>query len=111
MNLYDFTINQGETLSLNISVTGSSGSPINLSGSSISGFLKTKYGDSSPLLNLNATIINAISGILSLSVPATGTAILPTNISFYDIGMFNSGSSQTTKLVRGKVFVSPQLTS
>jgi hypothetical protein len=110
MDSYDLSIYQGQTFSLSITVRDNSGVPINLNGYAISGYLKTKYSDTVKLANLNVTISNAISGIVTLGIPATGTATLPINYAFYDIEMLNSGDGSVTKVLAGKASIFPEVT-
>ena len=109
MNTYDLSINQGETFSLSLTVRDANGVPINLAGNLVSGFLKTRYGDSSILTNLNVQIANAASGIVSLGIPASGTSVLPVNFAFYDVEMLNTETSQVTKLLGGKASIYPEV--
>lgn len=109
MSPYNITIKKGETFGLSLALFDSGNVPVNLSGCLISGFIKTKYGDSSNLTNLNVVITNSGSGIVSLNIPSSGTVNLPVNISFYDIKILNTGTSQVTRLLDGKVFVYPTL--
>ena len=106
MNCFNFNIQQGSDLNLNLNLTDSLSNPINLSGYNISGFMRYNYGSSGILLNLNPTITNAPSGIINLFVSGSqiGTGI-PITIGVYDI--FISNGSSTQKVLGGKTYIEP----
>ena len=110
MDTYDLEIYQGQTFSLSLTLRDNDGIPINLSGYAISGFLKSRYSDSGKLTNLNITVTNATSGIVTLGIPASGTSILPINYSFYDIKILDSGDGTVTKVLAGKASIYPEVT-
>lgn len=83
---------------------------MNLNGCSVSGYLKNRYGNADKLANLNVSVITPTSGIVSLNIPATGTAALPVNIGVYDVEMFNSGDGTTTKVLMGNAYIYPEAT-
>ena len=110
MDTFDLSIYQGQTYALSLTLRDSNSTPINLNGFAISGFIKTRFGDTSKLCDLNVAIANAPSGIVTLSIPASGTAALPVNYAFYDVEMLNSGDGSVTKVLAGKVSVFPEVT-
>jgi len=110
MDSFDLSIIQGQTFTLSVTVRDINGVPIDLSGYNISGYLKTRYSDTGKLTDLNATIANGPSGIVTLSIPATGTAALPINYAFYDVEMMNPGDGTITKVLAGKASVFPEIT-
>lgn len=103
MDILDLQIQQGETFGYYYT-----GRPLSAGTNLISGYMKVNYGDSLPLVNLNAQIVNSGSGIFSLSIPASGTAALPTTIAFYDVEVQNGAT--VTKLFGGKAYISPEVT-
>lgn len=110
MDTYDLSIYQGQTFNLSIALKDNDGIPMNLSGQLISGYMKTKYSDSGVLTNLNATISNAASGIVTLSIAASGTATLPVNYGFYDVELFNPIDDSVAKVLAGKALIYPEIT-
>lgn len=107
--ILNLEINQGETFSQRITGFNSAGDYFNLTGySSISGAIKFRYGSSGELSNLNPVIHNSyVSGIVDISIPATGTAYLPANQLLYNIEIYSGVA--VTRLFEGKVTVTPQL--
>jgi hypothetical protein len=110
MDTYNLQINKGETFTLSITVSNDDGSPMNLSSSVVSGYLKFKYSDSNKLTDLNPVVVTPASGIVSLSISATGTAALPVMIGVYDLEATNTGNGVVTKLLAGKAYVYPEVT-
>jgi hypothetical protein len=110
MNTYDLDIYKGQTFTLSLTVKDDNNAPIDLTGRTISGYLKTRYSDTGKLTDLNATIVNASSGILSLGISAPNTAVLPVNYAFYDVEMYTSGDGSVTKILAGKASIYPEVT-
>ena len=102
---YDIILQQGSDYSINLNLTNSDTSPIDLSAYNVSGVAKMKYSDTGILLNLSPSIISATSGTINLFVSGIQSENLPINIGFYDIFVYNSGS--TISVLNGKVFVNP----
>jgi hypothetical protein len=105
---YDIFLQQGSDYSINLNLTNSDTSPIDLSAYNVSGIAKMKYSDTGILLNLSPSIINAPSGIINIFISGIKTETLPINIGFYDIFIYNSGS--VTSVLNGKVFINPSIT-
>jgi hypothetical protein len=102
---YDIILQQGSDYSINLNLTNGDTSPIDLSAYNVSGVAKMKYSDTGILLNLSPSIISAASGTINLFVSGIQSENLPINIGFYDIFVYNSGS--TISVLNGKVFVNP----
>jgi hypothetical protein len=110
MDTYDLQIYQGQTFALSLTLRDVTGVPLNLGGLSISGYLKTKYSDLGKLVDLNATIADAPNGVVTLGIPASGTASLPVNYAFYDVELFNPINGFVTKVLGGKAVIYPEIT-
>jgi hypothetical protein len=109
---YNFTGYQGDYIQLTLNVIDSTGAAINLSGYEVRGQVRSSYGSTGIMLDLQPTITNDISGIISISIPSTGSAIIPVNDYVYDIERYPSGniSGNSIKLLRGKFSISPEVT-
>jgi len=114
MHSFNIIIYKGVTFSQNLSVTGLGGAAINLSGFVLSGFLKFKYSDTGRLTSLNPSGVQPYSdGIVNISVPATGTTLLPVGYGFYDIQLYGTGVSVSGTVMRGiagKASIIPEAT-
>jgi hypothetical protein len=107
---YNISAIQGSTLLLNLNLTNSDGSYINLSGYGIRGFVREKYSSTGILFNLNPSINSSyVSGLIQISGTATGLAKLPIGKFVFDIEL--SGSNEyILKALRGYFLISPEAT-
>lgn len=117
---YDFTIEQGATFSLQVTWKDSTGTPINLTGYTISGKLKKKVTDSASLASFTCTPANqgTSPGVFTISLSATTTSSLPVFkgvtsdkekfTCVYDI-QAQTGST-VYRLLEGVASVSPRVT-
>ena len=110
MPAYNFSLCQGQTFCLSIGLTDDNNIPIDLTTNQISGSIKTHFSDKVFLTDLGVQIVNATGGLISLNIPASGTAALPVNYAFYDLSMFNSQDNSTNKILWGMVSVYPEIT-
>ena len=106
---YNISAIQGNTLLLSLTANDSNNLPINLSGYSVRGYVRYSYGSSGILYNLNPTITNEISGLISISGNATGLAALPVGNFPYDLEAQSSGG-YVTKFLMGSFEVLPEAT-
>ena len=105
---YDLFLYAGSDYSVNLNLTNSDASPINLDGFGVKGIVKTQYSDTCAFLNLNPTIIDGQNGIINILVSGLQTEDLPITIGFYDICIFNQNT--ITSVLDGKVFINPNTT-
>ena len=108
MTTYDLQIYQGTTYNIAINLNNSDGTPVNLSGFAISGFLKYEYSDTGKLVDLSPQIINPVSGSISITVPASVTASIPITMGFYDVQIYSSGT--VSKVLMGNAYIYPDVT-
>lgn len=102
---YDIDVLQGTTLDLNLTLKDASGIAINLSGYSVIGEVKWRYGETGILVNLNPTILSAASGQISIILPASGTTTYPVGIFNYNI--FIRSGVLNTNILNGHFNVTP----
>ena len=117
-NVYDISIEQGSSLNLTLTATDSAGSYLNLSGYNARGKIKYGYGSTGYLLNINPTIDSSyISGLISISLSADNTSLLPVTKAVYDIEVYTTGaigsvaSGYTFKVLKGYADISPEVTT
>jgi hypothetical protein len=111
MDAYDIEIIQGSTFTLSIALTDSSSIPLNLTDYNVSGYVRYRFSDSGILTDLNATKTQPYaSGIVSLSIPASGTAILPVTIARYDVEIQHTGLGTVDKVLLGTASITPEAT-
>ena len=67
MAVYNISVNQGETYNLDATLVTSSGTNVDLTNYSLRGQVRYSYGSTGTLLDLNPTIVSAISGAINVS--------------------------------------------
>ena len=111
MTTYNIEAIKGSTLLLNINLTDSNNSYINLQGYTARGFVKDKYSSSNILLDLNPSVHSSyVSGLILLSGHATGMAAMPIGTWVYDIEL-SGANNYVMKPLRGYFSVLPECTS
>lgn len=105
---YNFTLEQGSTFSREITVQ-ENGSAMNLTGYSSRMQMRSTHDSSTVGLSFTATVSSAAEGKVQLSATATQTAAIEEGIYVYDLEI-ESGSGTVTRLMEGKVTVTPEVT-
>lgn len=109
---YNITGYQGDYLQLTLNLKNSSGTAIDLSGYGVRGQVRTSYGSTGVLLDLNPTIVNSGSGIISINIDSYISAGLPVSDHLYDIERYQTGvvSGNSFKSFVGKFSILPEVT-
>ena len=109
---YNISGYQGDYIQLTLNLKDSNGSALNLSGYGVRGQVRTSYGATGVLLDLNPTITNVLSGIMAINIDSYISADLPVSDHIYDIERYPSGilTGNSIKLLRGKFTISPEVT-
>ena len=107
MNYYDLQIYKGASYLLSVTLTDINNTVIDLSSLNVSSYIRSNYGSTGVIANLNPQIINSTSGIITLSLGYSQTTGLPIGISFYDIKL-STGDTSILALA-GKVYISPTI--
>jgi hypothetical protein len=107
MNSYNLSIIQGDTFYLTLTVNDISGVPINLSGYTISGLYRNSYS-STGYINLQASGVIPSGGLISLSIPAQQTLLMPIGIGVYDVRLYSN--TLDFKVLGGNAYVCPTVT-
>ena len=109
---YNISTYQGDFFQALLSVKDTNSNPINLSGYDVRGQVRSSYGSTGVLLDLNPTITNNISGLINVSISSDVTKDLPVGTFVYDIERYPSGiaTGNSIKLMIGKFIVSPEVT-
>ena len=101
-------IDQGATFTTTVTVTDSNGDAVNLSGYSVAAQIRKTFL-SSTATAFTATISNASSGEITISLSPTQTAALESGRFVYDVVITASGGTKT-RVVEGQVTVNPSVT-
>ena len=109
---YNITGYQGDYIQLTLNLKDSNGTALNLSGYQVRGQVRTNYGATGVLLDLNPTITNSTSGTIAININSYISQDLPVSDHIYDIERYPSGipSGNTIKLMRGKFSILPEVT-
>jgi len=109
---YNITGYQGDYLQLTLNVKDSNGSALNLSGYEVRGQVRTSYGSTGVLLDLNPIVTSNVSGTIAININSYISQDLPVSDHVYDIERYPSGipAGNTIKLMRGKFSILPEVT-
>jgi hypothetical protein len=109
---HDITIEQGATFSLVVEWQDPDLEPINLTGYTAAMQIRKTYGApiTLSLTSSSGIAIDALAGKLTITISSTATAALAAPMQgVYDLEV-TSGGGQVTRLIEGKVFVTPEVT-
>ena len=101
-------IDQGATFTTTVTVTDANGDAVSLSGYSVAAQIRKTFLSSSATA-FTATISNASSGEITISLSPTQTAALEAGRFVYDVLITASGGTKT-RVVEGQVTVNPSVT-
>ena len=101
-------IDQGATFTTTVTVTDSSGSAVSLAGYSVAAQIRKTFLSASATA-FTASISNASSGEITISLSPSQTAALEAGRFVYDVVITASGGTKT-RVVEGQVTVNPSVT-
>ena len=101
-------IDQGATFTTTVTVSDANGDAVNLSGYSVAAQIRKTFLSSSATA-FTATISNASSGEITISLSPTQTTALEAGRFVYDVLITASGGTKT-RVVEGQVTVNPSVT-
>ena len=101
-------IDQGAPFTTTVTVTDSNGDAVNLSGYSVAAQIRKTFLSSSATA-FTASISNASSGEITISLTDTQTTALEAGRFVYDVLITASGGTKT-RVVEGQVTVNPSVT-
>ena len=104
-------IDQGATWEITFTYKNSNGTPINLTGYTAALQLRTSYDASSAALSLSSgsgIVLGGTAGTIAVTATATQTGALTAGEYVYDLEV--TSSSKVTRLVQGRITVTPQVT-
>lgn len=117
---YDIRIEQGATYALLLTITQNDGiTPLNLTNYTGKSQLKKSYAATELPIDFDVTIIDPVAGKLSLGMTAEKTAdlaaaanLLETKPQYvYDLKITSPApNSKVSRILKGRVFVSPEVT-
>jgi hypothetical protein len=110
--IYNFTIDQGSTWTLQLVYTDANGTAINLTGYTAKMQLRSKFGSDTAVLTLatggQGIVITPLTGTLNLTATDEQTGAISPGFYVYDLELDLAGV--ITRLIQGQVTLSPQVT-
>jgi len=104
----NFYIDTGSTFGAVISVKGSDGLPLNLTGYSVTSYIRKSYA-SSAHIDFNATIYSTAGGQIRVSLTDENTTDVKPGRYMYDIEIQNS-AGERLRVSEGIIIFTPQIT-
>lgn len=101
-------IDQGSDYSNVVSVTGSNGAPLNLTGYTVASQMRKSYSTSTAY-NFNATVFAPLAGKVRLQLSATQTEAIPPGRYLYDVEI-TSATGSKLRVIEGIATITPQIT-
>jgi hypothetical protein len=101
-------IDQGTDYSSVVTVVAANGAPLNLSGYTVKSQMRKSYS-SSQVYNFNASVLDAATGRIRLSLTAAGSEVIPAGRWLYDVEI-TSDAGIKRRVVEGIITVTPQIT-
>ena len=106
-NTVDLIVNQKSSFEVSFDVQHANGSPLNLTGYSVTGKLKPDFqSPDSSAIAMTAAVSNASSGVITVSMSPTLTASLQPLKYVYDVSITDDVSGFKTRIVEGFVRIS-----
>jgi hypothetical protein len=100
-------IDQGSTYTTDLNLTDENGDALNLSGYSANSQIRKHYTSSNSVTF--STSVNAVAGVITLSLTANQTSNLISGRYVYDVELTDASNS-VSRIVEGIVTVTPQVT-
>ena len=111
--IYNATIDQGATWTLQVVYKNDAGTPINLTGYTAALQVRQNYYDTTALLTLTSPsggiVITGATGTIDITMTAVQTGSLDEGFYVYDLEITSSGGI-VTRLIQGQFTVSPEVT-
>lgn len=104
-NLY---VDQGSFFRTNVTVSSTSGTPLDLTGYTVASQMRKSY-QSSTAYNFTSSITNAIQGRVRIELSSETSRTIPAGRYLYDLEV-TSPTGEKTRVVEGLVIVNPEIT-
>jgi len=110
--IYNFTMDQGSTWTLQIVYEDPNGTPINLTGYTAEMQVRRKFDSPAPVLTLatggQGIVITGGTGTIAITATDEQTEAIDAGLYVYDLELDNGGVR--TRLIQGSVTVSAEVT-
>ena len=106
---YNFTIEQGATFSRLLTLKEND-SVMNLTGYSVASQMRSTHDSNTVVGTFAGTVSNGSGGEITLAMSNSTTGGIEEGIYQYDVEITNGSSGRVTRILQGKVTVTPQVT-
>lgn len=106
----DLFIEQGTTFTTTVTLDDSNGSPYDLSYFTVSSQARKSYYTANSALTFDATILDALNGVIQLQASASSTANVSSGKLVYDVLITDTISGYVTRVLEGQIIISPAVT-
>jgi hypothetical protein len=103
-------IEQGTNFSADVTVKDTDGNALNLTGYTSEAKMSKGYSSTQTRTVLTTTIGSPLTGVISLSLPASITSDLEDGRYVYDVEITQTSTSTVTRVLEGIITVSPSVT-
>jgi hypothetical protein len=107
----DFFIEQGTDFSANVTLQDALGNPYDLNVFRVASQAKRSPFSTTPTLTFNTTVADANNGIITLRAAANVTANITATTLVYDVLIQDTGSNTISRVLEGRLFLDPAVTS
>jgi hypothetical protein len=116
--VYNIAIEQGATFSLVATLTSDGTTPVDLTGYTGRGKIKTAAYDSTAVATFAITIPSPATGAVNIvltptqtaAIEATGAGYSDVTNYYYDVELYTAADADVIRLLNGSVTVSPEIT-
>ena len=115
--VYRMHVEQGATFAITTTLTDEAGDPVDLTGYSGRGKIRSATGTA--MANFTVTITDAPAGEVSITLPAgalvgspdiTGVAYNEYTTAYYDIELYTAADASVLRILNGVCRISPEVT-
>jgi hypothetical protein len=109
----EFTIDQGTDVTIQFNVAKPNGDSKDLTDYTVESKMKKSYNsDSDNTYSFQATVANAASGLVELSLTNTQSDLIKAGTYLYDVELTHDsdGTTLVERILEGKIFVTPSVT-
>ena len=106
----DLFLEQGTTFTTSITLDDSNGSPYNLNDFSVRSQARKSYYSDNTVINFDASVVDANSGVIQLSANSATTANVSAGKLVYDVLITQTSTGVVTRVLEGQIIVSPTVT-
>ena len=106
----DLYLEQGTTFTTQITLDDNTGAALNLANFTVASQARKSYFSASPSITFDTSFPDAANGVILLSADAAATTNISPGQLVYDVVLTDTNSNNVTRVLEGKIYVSPSVT-